>query len=389
MTEGNEQAAAAKPTTVDAFERLKWETEVAFRERELKIKEHESRPAIWKNALFMSVAAAVVGVIAHTAGTISDNMAQRTVETERLQASLIQKALELDDPMRVLTKLRLLYNSGLITVYHDNVRRLMESDDNAQYFTPPTDTGRQYQAALIEKAVENDDLGRVLKKLQMLDDADLIPDFSKTSKLRDMLRASREPAPVVVAALPDKPGMGAPSPVPVAPPPPVAPSVVPPPIAPTSVPPTAPPGDTTRAAAPNPCAAAAVNPAASRRMDLPRLDGNEPGPLGGFPQRDEIPELRWRAAQPGQERRSRQAQRSMPAHLVGQIPARRGRARPEGAGGGQAHPAPRDASADRRGGFSGRRRPHQQPVPGDLGQGGGSCGVGIHPVMISRGMMTA
>jgi hypothetical protein len=268
MTEESEQAAAAKPMTVAAFERLKWETECAFRERELKIKEHESRPAIWKNALFMSVAAAVVGVIAHTAGTVSDNMAQRTVETERLQASLIQKALELDDPMRVLTKLRLLYNSGLITVYHDNVRRLMESDDNAQYFTPTTDTGRQYQAALIEKAIENDDLSRVLKKLQMLDDADLIPDFSKTSKLRDMLRASRDPASIVVAALPDKPGMGASSPVPVAPPPPVAPSVVPPPTVPplASASPPAPsatPGDTTRAVAPNPCAAATVNPAAA------------------------------------------------------------------------------------------------------------------------------
>jgi len=276
MTEANEQAAAAKPTTVDAFERLKWETEVTFRERELKIKEHESRPAIWKNALFMSVAAAVVGVIAHTAGTVSDNMAQRTVETERLQASLIQKALELDDPMRVLTKLRLLYNSGLITVYHDNVRRLMESDDNAQYFTPPTDTGRQYQAALIEKAVENDDLGRVLKKLQMLDDADLIPDFSKTSKLREVLKASREAASIVAAALPDKAGMGAPSPVPVAPSPSDALSPKPPPIAPTTAPslgrplasalppaPSATPGDTARAATPNTCVAASVNPAAA------------------------------------------------------------------------------------------------------------------------------
>ena len=70
----SERDAAAKPTA-DELERRKWEKEADFREREIKLKERElgvkeaeTRPSIFKNTLFLSVAAAVVGLVAHTAG---------------------------------------------------------------------------------------------------------------------------------------------------------------------------------------------------------------------------------------------------------------------------------------------------------------------------------
>ena len=198
----SERDAAAKPTA-DELEQRKWEKEADFREREIKLKERElgikeaeTRPSIFKNTLFLSVAAAVVGLVAHTAGDFGTKWMQSDDENRRQQESLIQKAMEHEDPMRVIAKLKLLNEAGLIPDYSKSVKKLTDDDRGAQYFAfNPPDSGRQYQAALIEKAIENDDLGRVLKKLQLLDDADLIPDYSKSSKIRDILKVLRDPPP--------------------------------------------------------------------------------------------------------------------------------------------------------------------------------------------------
>ena len=129
-------------------------------------------PSIFKNTLFLSVAAAVVGLVAHTAGDFGTKWMQSDDENRRQQESLIQKAMEHEDPMRVIAKLKLLNEAGLIPDYSKSVKKLTDDDRGAQYFAfnPPELGAAISQAALIEKAIENDDLGRVLKKLQLLDD---------------------------------------------------------------------------------------------------------------------------------------------------------------------------------------------------------------------------
>jgi hypothetical protein len=280
----SERDAAARPAA-QQLEQQKWEKEADFREREIKLKERElglkeaeTRPSIFKNTLFLSVAAAVVGLVAHTAGDFGTKWMQSDDENRRQQESLIQKAIEHEDPMRVIAKLKLLNEAGLIPDYSKSVKKLTDDDRGAQYFAfNPPDSGRQYQAALIEKAIENDDLGRVLKKLQLLDDADLIPDYSKSSKIRDILKTLREVPPVVPIGVPAVTGSGAPSPMPLpvpAPTPPVAgapplplPAAVPdPPPSPTAAEPPSPPpvaAATPPSAAPaDTCAGATVNLAA-------------------------------------------------------------------------------------------------------------------------------
>lgn len=282
----SERDAAAKPTA-DELERRKWEKEADFREREIKLKERElgikeaeTRPSIFKNTLFLSVAAAVVGLVAHTAGDFGTKWMQSDDENRRQQESLIQKAMEHEDPMRVIAKLKLLNEAGLIPDYSKSVKKLTDDDRGAQYFAfNPPNSGRQYQAALIEKAIENDDLGRVLKKLQLLDDADLIPDYSKSSKIRDILKVLRDPPAVIPVGVPAATGSGAPPPLPLPVPAPVAPTAaaaphlplpaaipVPPPTPlPTAVPPSPAPmaaATPSPAAPPDTCAGATVNLAA-------------------------------------------------------------------------------------------------------------------------------
>jgi len=272
MGDESERDAAAK-SAANEFEQQKWEKEADFREREFKfkerelgIKEAETRPSIFKNTLFLSVAAAVVGLVAHTAGDFGTKWMQSDDENRRQQESLIQKAMEHEDPMRVIAKLKLLNEAGLIPDYSKSVKKLTDDDRGAQYFAfNPPDSGRQYQAALIEKAIENDDLGRVLKKLQLLDDADLIPDYSKSSKIRDILKSLREPPPVIPVGVPAATGSGAPPPMPLPVPAPVAPLAgsphLPLPAAVPVPPPTPPPA--AEPPAPSPVAAATTSPAAS------------------------------------------------------------------------------------------------------------------------------
>ena len=141
----SERDAAAKPTA-DELERRKWEKEADFREREIKLKERElgikeaeTRPSIFKNTLFLSVAAAVVGLVAHTAGDFGTKWMQSDDENRRQQESLIQKAMEHEDPMRVIAKLKLLNEAGLIPDYSKSVKKLTDDDRGAQYFAfdPP------------------------------------------------------------------------------------------------------------------------------------------------------------------------------------------------------------------------------------------------------------
>jgi hypothetical protein len=270
MGDESQRDTNAKPAA-DEFEQEKWEKEADFREREIKlrerelgIKEAETRPSLFKNTLFLSVAAAVVGLVAHTAGDFGTKWMQSDDENRRQQESLIQKAMEHEDPMRVIAKLKLLNEAGLIPDYSKSVRKLTDDDRGAQYFAfNPPDSGRQYQAALIEKAIENDDLGRVLKKLQLLDDADLIPDYSKSSKIRDILKSLRDPPPVIPVGVPAASGSGAPPPMPLPVPAPITPMAALPNLPlPAAVPLPPPTPLPTATPAPSPVATATPSPAA-------------------------------------------------------------------------------------------------------------------------------
>ena len=269
----SERDAAAKPTA-DELERRKWEKEADFREREIKLKERElgikeaeTRPSIFKNTLFLSVAAAVVGLVAHTAGDFGTKWMQSDDENRRQQESLIQKAMEHEDPMRVIAKLKLLNEAGLIPDYSKSVKKLTDDDRGAQYFAfnPP-----ELGAAIPGGADREGDRERrsrpgAEENSQLLDDADLIPDYSKSSKIRDILKVLRDPPAVIPVGVPAATGSGAPPPLPLPVPTPIAPTAaaaphlplpaaipVPPPTPlPTAVPPS-----------PAPVAAATPSPAA-------------------------------------------------------------------------------------------------------------------------------
>ena len=191
MNDGNESDSSVPPEAAlaEQFEHKKWETEIAFRERELKLKEDESRPSLFKNALFVSVAAALIGLLIHSASEFGMQWIQHDENARREQTALITKALENDDPHRAIKRLKLLSEMTLIPDFKKLVETLDSDPDNARF---SADNGRQYQAALIQQAIVNDDLDKVMRKLLLLDDAGLIPDLERTSKLGQIILAFRE-----------------------------------------------------------------------------------------------------------------------------------------------------------------------------------------------------
>jgi hypothetical protein len=201
MSDGNESGTFVplEAAPAEQFERKKWETEIAFRERELKLKENESRPSLFKNALFVSVAAALIGLLIHSASEFGMQWVQHDENARREQTALITKALENDDPHRAIKRLKLLSEMTLIPDFKKLVETLDSDPDNARF---SADNGRQYQAALIQQAIVNDDLDKVMKKLLLLDDAGLIPDLERTSKLGQIILAFRELAATPNPTLP-------------------------------------------------------------------------------------------------------------------------------------------------------------------------------------------
>jgi hypothetical protein len=249
MSDGNESGTFVplEAAPAEQFERKKWETEIAFRERELKLKENESRPSLFKNALFVSVAAALIGLLIHSASEFGMQWVQHDENARREQTALITKALENDDPHRAIKRLKLLSEMTLIPDFKKLVETLDSDPDNARF---SADNGRQYQAALIQQAIVNDDLDKVMRKLLLLDDAGLIPDLERTSKLGQIILAFRELAATQNPTLPARTGAAA-----------AAPSTVP--TATATTPATTPTATTTAPAATPAPAPTATTPAAT------------------------------------------------------------------------------------------------------------------------------
>lgn len=179
-------AERASPTAdPDAdFEREKWRAELALRERELALKEREG--SLFKSPIVVSAIAVFVGLLSNAISDWITKDRRLAEETRQREASLLVKAFEHNDPNVVMAKLNLLNLTGMISDTNELARKLAGqeyTEIESKIKSLPSESLRQYQAALIQKAIENDDLDKVLRKLKLLDEANLIPDYDKVRRV--------------------------------------------------------------------------------------------------------------------------------------------------------------------------------------------------------------
>ena len=223
------------PTTADAggeanidFEREKWRAEMALRERELALKEREG--SLFKSPIVVSAIAVFVGLLSNAVSDWITKDRRLAEETRQREAALLVKAFEHNDPNVVMAKLNLLNLTGMISDANELAKKLAGqeyTEIESKIKSLPSESLRQYQAALIQKAIENDDLDKVLRKLKLLDEANLIPDYDKVRKVYATLSTmaalpvtpSTSPvAPAAsIASTPTATAVSAPTPVPATP----------------------------------------------------------------------------------------------------------------------------------------------------------------------------
>jgi hypothetical protein len=120
--------------TPEQWERHRWRVEREAHERELAIKEREDRRSFFMNPLLLSIAGAIIAFlvnIANDAWTHSRNLAQSAREAE---SQMIQKAMDQDDPAKVIGRLRLLDAAGMIPRHRDQLRVLWTDENAARLF---------------------------------------------------------------------------------------------------------------------------------------------------------------------------------------------------------------------------------------------------------------
>ena len=168
----------------DDFEREKWRAELALRERELALKEREG--SLFKSPIVVSAIAVFVGLFSNAVSDWITKDRRLAEETRQREAALLVKAFEHNDPNVVMAKLNLLNLTGMISDANELAKKLAGqeyTEIESKIKSLPSESLRQYQAALIQKAIENDDLDKVLRKLKLLDEANLIPDYDKVRKV--------------------------------------------------------------------------------------------------------------------------------------------------------------------------------------------------------------
>ena len=174
----------AEHEATDDFEREKWRGEMALRERELALKEREG--SLFKSPIVVSAIAVFVGLLSNAVSDWITKDRRLAEETRQREAALLVKAFEHNDPNVVMAKLNLLNLTGMISDTNELARKLAGQDYTeieSKIKSLPSESLRQYQAALIQKAIENDDLDKVLRKLKLLDEANLIPDYDKVRRV--------------------------------------------------------------------------------------------------------------------------------------------------------------------------------------------------------------
>lgn len=185
--------AEQSPTAADPgadFEREKWRAEMALRERELALKEREG--SLFKSPIVVSAIAVFVGLLSNAISDWITKDRRLAEETRQREAALLVKAFEHNDPNVVMAKLNLLNLTGMISDTNELARKLAGQDYTeieSKIKSLPSESLRQYQAALIQKAMENDDVDKVLRKLKLLDEASLIPDYDKVRRVYATLGA--------------------------------------------------------------------------------------------------------------------------------------------------------------------------------------------------------
>jgi hypothetical protein len=128
--------------TPEQWERHRWRIEREAHERELAIKEREDRRSFFMNPLLMSIAGAIIAFlvnIANDAWTHSRNLAQAAREAE---SQMIQKAMDQDEPAKVIARLRLLDAAGMIPRHRDQLRVLWTDENAARLFLAATGGGK-------------------------------------------------------------------------------------------------------------------------------------------------------------------------------------------------------------------------------------------------------
>ena len=168
----------------DDFEREKWRAEMALKERELALKEREG--SLFKSPIVVSAIAVFVGLFSNAVSDWITKDRRLAEETRQREAALLVKAFEHNDPNVVMAKLNLLNLTGMISDANELAKKLAGqeyTEIESKIKSLPSESLRQYQAALIQKAIENDDLDKGLRKLKLLDEANLIPDYDKVRKV--------------------------------------------------------------------------------------------------------------------------------------------------------------------------------------------------------------
>ena len=166
------------------FEREKWRADMALRERELALKEREG--SLFKSPIVVSAIAVFVGLLSNAVSDWITKDRRLAEETRQREAALLVKAFEHNDPNVVMAKLNLLNLTGMISDANELAKKLAGqeyTEIESKIKSLPSESLRQYQAALIQKAIENDDLDKVLRKLKLLDEANLIPDYDKVRRV--------------------------------------------------------------------------------------------------------------------------------------------------------------------------------------------------------------
>jgi len=215
-----EEASTAAAPDGD-FEREKWRAEMALRERELALKEREG--SLFKSPIVVSAIAVFVGLLSNAISDWITKDRRLAEETRQREASLLVKAFEHNDPNVVMAKLNLLNLTGMISDTNELAKKLAGqeyTEIESKIKSLPSESLRQYQAALIQKAIENDDLDKVLRKLKLLDEANLIPDYDKVRRVYATLSTMAalpvtQPTPTVVSTstpAPTTPAIVAPPP---------------------------------------------------------------------------------------------------------------------------------------------------------------------------------
>jgi hypothetical protein len=218
------------PTAADSgteasvdFEREKWRAEMALRERELALKEREG--SLFKSPIVVSAIAVFVGLLSNAISDWITKDRRLAEETRQREAALLVKAFEHNDPNVVMAKLNLLNLTGMISDTNELAKKLAGqeyTEVESKIKSLPSETLRQYQAALIQKAIEHDDVDKVLRKLKLLDEANLIPDYDKVRKVYAALSTvaalpvpqaiSSAPSPISIADAPISTAMSASTP---------------------------------------------------------------------------------------------------------------------------------------------------------------------------------